>query len=281
MKTIAFSISLALLAITTSALADLVIEQASITGQADYGTGQGQSFLLPSGKTAAAIQLHIGSVGSGGGSIMVRLWRATGGPGSYFTRMGTVPLATGTLDCSNVVAPPDWFTILLDNPFTNETGSPVYLVFEIELLTSGSKGWNNYSFSNLNSYSGGHSVYWDGSLYAIRDGQDLTFRILDGPVAPPVPVPLIEIDFTPASKNQLASVEIFIRESLEGYDYTCFMSTDLIRPRDQWDKLWTERGWGGVVSWGVGYSNLPDAHFFFVKAARNEEYQNKVVEPTR
>lgn len=53
MKTIAFSISLALLAITTSALADLVIEQASITGQADYGTGQGQSFLLPSGKPAA------------------------------------------------------------------------------------------------------------------------------------------------------------------------------------------------------------------------------------
>ena len=73
--------------------AGTVVEQTVITGEADYGTGAGQSFLLPAGETVSAIQLHIGSVGNGGGSITVRLWKATGAPGSYFTRLDSQPVA--------------------------------------------------------------------------------------------------------------------------------------------------------------------------------------------
>jgi hypothetical protein len=44
-----------LLSFTTAAHGGIVIEQSDITGEADYGTGQGQSFLLPAGATVAAI----------------------------------------------------------------------------------------------------------------------------------------------------------------------------------------------------------------------------------
>ena len=109
----------------------------------------------------------------------------------------------------------------------------------------------------------------------------VTDAFLDGTPAPAVPVPIVEIEFTPASQYHLASVEIIIRNSVQGYDYTCFSSKDLLSPKSQWKRLWTQRGWGGVVDWVVGYSDLPDAHFFYVEVTRNEEMQNKVVEPTR
>ena len=246
--------------------ADIVVEQNVITGEADYGTGAGQSFLLPAGETVSAIQLHIGSVGKGGGTIEARLWRATGAPGAYFTRLDSQPIASGVLDRSDVSAPPDWFTIILDNSFTNSGNDPVYLVFEIELLTSGSNGWNNYSYSNSNSYNGGHSVYWSGNQYVIRDGQDLTFRVLDAaPVIVDIPMPKVELSFDLTSSGRLASSEVLIRESVVGYEYTCFMSEDLNLPRDQWEELWTEVGYGGPVNWGVGYRKAPSSHFFFVE----------------
>ncbi|NJL71746.1 MAG: hypothetical protein HC888_09050 [Candidatus Competibacteraceae bacterium] len=175
--------------------ADIIIQQSNITGEADYGTGQGQSFLLPAGETVAAIQLHIGSAGNDGGSIFVRLWEATGSPGSSFGRASAQPVATGTLDRSNVSGTPDWFTIVLDQSYTNQGPTAAYLVFEIELLTSGSDGWNNYSYSNQEPYSGGHSAYWTGSQYTIRDGQDLAFRILDSARDASIQEILLVVDF--------------------------------------------------------------------------------------
>jgi len=164
----------------------IVVAQEVITGEADYGTGRGQSFLLPAGEKIAAIQLHIGSVGNHGESVRVRLWAATGRPGSHFTRDGNEPLAAGTLDRSAVTATPGWFTITLDQSFTNASTEDAYLVFEIELLTSGGDGWNNYSYSDANSYAGGHSVVRSGDEYVIQDGEDLTFRILEDSTTAPV-----------------------------------------------------------------------------------------------
>jgi hypothetical protein len=248
---------------------EIVVEQSVITGAADYGSGAGQSFLLPAGETVSAIQLHISSVGNGGGSIEVQLWRASGAPGSYFTRLDSDPVASGLLDRADVAGTPDWFTILLDEPVTNNGRDPIYLVFEMELLTSGSAGWNNYSYSNQNSYDGGHSVYWsewNGNQYVIRDGQDLTFRILDElPEGNEIPIPKLEFSFEPAAPGRLASSEVLIRESVVGYEYTCFISEDLNLPRDQWDEMWTEIGYGGPINWGVGYGNAPTSVFFFVE----------------
>jgi probable HAF family extracellular repeat protein len=246
--------------------AAIVIEQAAMTGAGDYGTGTGQSFLLPAGETVAAIQLHIDSVGNSAGSIQVHLWEATGGPGSHFTRLSNEPIAIGELDKSAISGTPDWFTIDLDQPFTNSGEEAVYLVFEIELLTSGSEGWNNYSYSDENSYNGGHSVYWHADNYVIRDGQDLTFRILNEAAEENIiPIPKVEFFFDPAAPRRLASSEVLIRESVVGYEYTCFISEDLTLPRDQWDEMWTEIGYGGPVNWGVGYGSVPSSVFFFVE----------------
>lgn len=246
--------------------ADIVVEQDVTTGEADYGTGTGQSFLLPVGKTIAAIQLHIGSVGNGGGSIQVRLWRATGTPGTHFTREGTEPIASGVLNQDDVSGTPDWFTISLDKSFTNSGPDPVYLVFDIELITLGSDGWNDYSFSNANSYSGGHSVYWHGDQYTIRDGEDLTFRVLsEAPEEHRIPIPRVEFSFEPASPGRLASSEVLIQESVIGFEYTCFVSEDLSLPRYEWDEMWTEVGYGGPINWGFGYGRAPSSVFFIVE----------------
>jgi hypothetical protein len=427
-----------LLSFVTAAHGDIIIEQSDITGEADYGTGQGQSFLLPAGATVAAIQLHIGSVDNGGGSVSLQLWEVTDDSDSNFTRIGNEPVATGTLDRSDVSEAPAWFTITLDTPYTNETGSAVYLVFEIELLTSGDDGWNNYSFSNLSSYSEGHLIYWTGSYYAISDGEDLTFRILDAspvpnemkqegttgagriatgvgqsiilpsglsitaiqlyidqthssygasdialqlweterengdfirsgessvalgslakeeigstPVWVTVPLntpysnttpdsielvfdfiisssdldgvnyysasdldaytygsqvywskknqhyedespldltfrvvtevsslneasaPEVEISHTPASPSSLASIEVLIRDSVEGFDYTLYSTEDLSLPKEDWDIVSgsSQSGYGGVVNWGIADTEFSGSKFFYVKINQNE-----------
>jgi hypothetical protein len=425
-----------LLSFTTAAHGNIIIEQSDITGEADYGTGQGQSFLLPAGATVAAIQLHIGSIDNGGGSVSLQLWEATGDPNSHSTRIGTQPIATGTLDRSDVLEAPDWFTITLDTPYTNETGSSVYLAFEIELLTSGNDGWNNYTFSNLSSYSEGHLISWTGNYYVISAGEDLTFRILDTPLVPneimqegitgagrvasgvgqsiilpsglsitsiqlhidqthstygasdvelqlwetervngdlirsgassvasgsllkedigatpgwvtvaldtpysntsPDPIelvfefivsssdldgvnyysaselnaytygsqvnwsgkdqiyidlapydftfraivrvpsedesiaPEVEISYTPAAPSRLAGIQVLIRDSVEGFDYTLYSTEDLSLPKESWDAFPSQAGYGGVVDWGIGYSSLPDQEFFYVKVTSNK-----------
>ena len=267
-KNIATLIAIAITS-TTAAFGDVVIEQSDIVGVADYGTGQGQSFLLPSGATAAAIQLHIGSVGNGGGSIKVRLWTISGGPGFYATRIGSDPIATGILDRSAISGAPGWFTIVFDQPYTNNTSGSVYLVFEMELLTSGNGGWNNYSYSNLNSYSGGDSVYWTPNLhYAIRDGQDLTFRILDSALGFLVPQPRVEVLVTPASEGRLAEVDILVFESVEEYDYSGYFSYDLSTPKEQWTHFATDKGGVEYLKWKISHTNLPRSQFFYVKVTK-------------
>ena len=165
-------------------VASIVVEQTDITGSADYGSGVGQSFILPSGATVAAIQLHVGSTGyNGGGSVNVHLWQAdTSEVAQTFGRLGDTPVASGTLDRSEVTTTPAWYTIELDTPFTNNTPDPVYMVFELELLTYGADGWNDYSFSKMLAYSNGHQVYWSTSQQEYINNDhvfDMTFRILD------------------------------------------------------------------------------------------------------
>lgn len=250
--------------------AEIIVEQPVITGQADYGSGQGQSFLLPPGETAAAIQLHIGSVGNGGGSIQVQLWEATGSPGSYFTRNGSHPIAAGTLSRSDVTATPGWFTIPLDTPYINSSQDPVYLVFEIELLTAGSGGWNNYSFSSSNSYSGGHSVYWSqwsGDKYVIRDGEDLTFRILNSLPDPAIEIstPTISFERIKIHSSVITRVGLRVADSEPGYFYTLLTSEDVSIPLEFWDELGEEEGNGNVLTWTLDYGSLPDRQFFIIK----------------
>ena len=101
--------------------------------------------------------------------------------------------------------------------------------------------------------------------------QDLAFRILDDLAEENrIPLPKVEFSFEPAEPGRLASFEILIRESVDGYEYICFTSEDLELPRDQWDEMWTEIGYGGPVNWGVEYGSVPSSVFFFVEVKPKE-----------
>jgi len=243
----------------------VIIEQVQITGQADYGTGQGQTFLLPAGERVTAIQLHIGSVGSGGGSIFIRLWEVTGSPGSYSGRASAQPVATGTLNKSDVSGTPNWFTIILEQSYTNNAPDSVYMVFEIELLTSGSEGWNNYSYSNQEPYDGGHSVYWTGSQYAIRDGQDLTFRILNSAPTegPEIAVPEISFENITWHATYNARTVVSLRETDEDYFYYLHASDSLSDPQSEWEIIDGAPGRSGrEIYFNEYYISAPEKRFF-------------------
>ena len=250
----------ALVLITANpALGQVLISQETITGEQDYGSGFGQSFLVPTGAELSAIELHIGSPGRGGGSAAARLWEATGAPGSNLTREGAEPVATGLLEKQDVTDTPGWFVFQLDQDYVNNTGAPVYLVFEVELLTSGADGWNNYSFSDQDNYADGHSVRWSGSQYSIRNGEDLAFRILGREASPPIPLPKIKL----AVSKEIQLVTIVVPVSVEGFRYICYR-TSVFTYRTQVSS--TESGDGAPIVWFLQFmTGLPDREFYFVE----------------
>ncbi|MGB0372798.1 MAG: InlB B-repeat-containing protein [Opitutales bacterium] len=162
--------------------AAIVVAQTEITASQDYGSGFGQSFLLGPGETVSIIQLHLDRANHGGGAIELDLYLANGQPGAHFTRQSETPVGSGSLSKAEINGQSGWHSIYMDSQYTNKTSAPVYMVFEIQLSTRGFDGWNDFSYSSDDPYEDGNSVYWSTSLtpeYVIRDGQDLTFRILD------------------------------------------------------------------------------------------------------
>jgi hypothetical protein len=261
-----------------SSSAGIVVEQTQITGKNDYGTGSGQSFLLAPGESVAAVELHIGSVGNGGGSVLVRLWEVSESSNSYLAKVGTDPLATGTLNRTSVSGTPNWFTVPLDRTYTNSSPEAIRLVFELELLTSGASGWNDYSFSNQNPYADGGAVYWDRYKERFidlnRENVDMAFRIL-GSVPEPQPAwPLVEVEKIPESASEAASLEFFIRESVVGYDYTCFTTEDLATPLEEWHEDFTETGNGRRLSWSFKIATSPRTLFIQIRASPNADFEN-------
>lgn len=245
---------------------EIVIAQNVITAEADYGSLFGQSFLLPAGGKVSAIQLHIGSVGRGGGSALLRLWETDETPGRYLTRKGASPVATGSLDRERISVVPEWYTITLDQTYTNETGEPLPMVFDVELTTSGLGGWNDYSFSNLGSYADGDSVRWSINEYVIRDGEDLTFRVLDPDPEVDIPIPRMTIIAEPNA----TLVSILVYDSVKGFDYTLYQSNNLSSWREFFSLNATQSGNGGALVWGYKpLSGRPDKEYFFVEITPN------------
>lgn len=242
---------------TQPTVGGVVIEQKQITDKADYGSGFGQSFLLPAGANVGAIDLHIGSIGSGGGSAMLRLWKVDGNQGGHPRRSEVEPITSGLLDRDAIGGVPGWQTIVLDSSFSNDSDQPIELVFEVELLTSGANGYNDYSFSNEGPYNDGYSVFWDGSEYVIRDGQDLAFRILGDVPA----TPLADLKVTASPSSQL--VTIVVPESISGFNYTCYSSQTMT----SWTQVWdTKSGNGSSLTWYIQHVNhFPDQNFFKVE----------------
>jgi hypothetical protein len=82
--------------------------------------------------------------------------------------------------------------------------------------------------------------------------------------------PKVELSYTPAAPSRLAGIEILIRDSVEGFDYTLYVTGDLSLPKENWNAFTPEAGHGGAVNWPIGYSSLPDQQFFYVKVTPNE-----------
>jgi hypothetical protein len=177
LKSILFCFILFFCLVANAGGLDYPLVQEEITGRADNGSGVGQSFFLPAGVTIYAIELH---VEYGDGSVELNLWR-TYRSAFVFERFDNAPEASGVLLRDSVIGmPPSWFRLTLDQPYTNETPYPEELVFDLELLTSGRDGWNNYSFSDHNPYSYGSRVSWSDSSgeYSESSSIDLAFRII-------------------------------------------------------------------------------------------------------
>lgn len=245
---------------------DVVLQQEIVTGSADYGSGSGQTFLLPPGATAAVIQLHISSIGNGGGAFLLHLWETDGAFGTYASRKGNAPVATGAFTANEIGNVPGWITVYLDKPYVNESGGAVLLAFELELLSAGTGGWNDYSFSAQNSFAAGYAVYWENQLYAIRDGVDMTFRVLDAAPEFPFVAPRLKLDFSPPAKpGGLSKVVLQLGEWVPGYRYTCFSSEDLSLPKELWQRGSMIEATAKPPRWEISYSSMPGALFYFVE----------------
>lgn len=181
-KRLFYLIVCSLFCAAASVAGTVVLSQEAITGSADYGSGTGQSILVPPMTTITGVALHIDNSGggAGGGSLRVDLWHAKRG-GGPLSRSGVTPITSGTLLKADVEGqPPGWFSITFDTGYENSSSSSVELIFDFELLTSGASGWNEYSFSNQNPDATGSLVYWSDSTasYTESSTEDLAYRIL-------------------------------------------------------------------------------------------------------
>lgn len=259
--------------VSLSSSASVIVEQTQITAINDFGSGTGQSFVLEPGASVSDIQLHIGSASNGGGSVLVQLWRVQSGSATDLYKIDGNPIATGMLYRASVVGTPNWFTVALDRPYTNSSPDAVSLLFELELLTSGLGGWNNYSFSNQDPYQNGGLYHWDSSRRYFANStsvsMDFAFRILGTPPEPPPAPPVVEIERIPATDYDPAFIEFFIRESVVGFTYTCYITDTLATPPDQWNISSTEFGNGGRLSWRFMIDSGPSTRFVQIRATEN------------
>lgn len=252
---------IALFLVPAATAAELVI-QPQFTGAADYGSGTGQSFIVPSGSTLRAVQLHIASRG---GSIEVRLWKTLRSNGRL-SRSGTQPLATGILQKTAVVGnTPGWFEVTLNPPYVAAGNSTEELVFDIELLTSGTNGWNDYSLSQENVFKNGSRVGWStaGSVYTENATVDLAFKIAgDPPIAPLVPKALLILPAGLSDPGQ--SISYQLTGTLAHTSYTLRKSENLVSPIAQWFPVSTQTSTGDRLEWLIPYEPAVPKLFFAV-----------------
>lgn len=238
-----------------------IIIQPQFTGSADYGSHNGQSFLVPSGTTLRAIQLHIASRG---GSLQIRLWK-TARVNGQLTRSGTLPLASGTLDKSAIIGnTPGWFEIPFTTPYSAAGTTTEELAFDVLNLTSGTNGYNNYSFSTTTPYLNGTrvSLSESTSIFTPYPTTDLTFKIIGDP---PAPTYRPRVTFTPPpSFAPGQSFTYQLEATLANRPHTLRKSETLDTPILQWSPIATQSSTGDRLTWTLPYDPAVPRSFFAI-----------------
>ena len=142
-------LTLALISATCATAASVIVDVSQTSGpsSADYGDGTGQTFTPTVNGYLEGISLYIKKGGSGANTSLT-IHTLTSGGSSLKDVVGTV-----TLSKVNLPASAGWVYFDLVSPVKQTAGTP--LAFTVSTPTSGATGFNIYSYSSANPYSGG------------------------------------------------------------------------------------------------------------------------------
>lgn len=197
----------------------------------DWGSGCGQVFVAGETGWLTGIQMVIED-NNNPGTIEIYLWHADeqGKPTGE-------KLATAYFNKSSVTSPTaDWYTALFDHPYAQIAGER--LAFTIELMTSGTTGWNEYGYVRSNSYQDGFRIgfYGGGSFYTYPD-EDWAFKSL----VIPQPELMCAMD---SSSSFILSVPASEPDAM----YVLESAHD---PNGVWSSVTSLQGTGSVLNWNL------------------------------
>jgi hypothetical protein len=169
-------LALAILPASCATAASIVVDVSQPSGPslADFGDGTGQTFTPTINGYLEGVSLYITKGGSGANTTFT-IYTLTSGATALKDLVGTVSLSKVNLPVSA-----GWVYFDLVSPVTQTAGTP--LAFTVSSPTSGATGFNIYSYSSANPYSGG-SLFSSG--FRVSPSTDLAFTTHVTPVPEP------------------------------------------------------------------------------------------------
>lgn len=169
-------LALALVPASCATAASIVVDVSQLSGpsSADYGDGAGQTFTPTINGYLEGVSLYITKGGSGADTT-VTIYTLTSGASGLKDVVGTANLLKANLPNSG-----GWVYFDLVSPVTQTIGTP--LAFTVSTPTSGATGFNIYSYSSANPYSGG-SLFTSG--FRVSPSTDFALTTHVSPVPEP------------------------------------------------------------------------------------------------
>ena len=169
-------LALALVPASCATAASIVVDVSQLSGPslADYGDGTGQTFTPTINGYLEGVSLYITKGGSGA-DTRVTIYTLTSGASGLKDVVGTANFLKANLPVSG-----GWVYFDLVSPVTQTTGAP--LAFTVSTPTSGATGFNIYSYSSTNPYSGG-ALFSSG--FRVSPSTDFAFTTHVSPVPEP------------------------------------------------------------------------------------------------
>ena len=169
-------LALALVPVSCATAASIVVDVSQLSGPslADYGDGTGQTFTPAINGYLEGLSLYMTKGGSGADTT-VTIYTLTSGASGLKDVVGTTNLLK-----ANLPAKGGWVYFDLISPVAQTPGTP--LAFTVSSPTSGATGFNIYSYSSANPYSGG-SLFSSG--FRVSPSTDFAFTTHVSPVPEP------------------------------------------------------------------------------------------------
>jgi hypothetical protein len=197
----------------------------------DWGNGSGQTFVAGKDGLVTGMQLLIEN-DDNPGTIEVYLWR-TDGAGKPIEPS----VARGFLDKTMVTSSsPTWYTIPFDEPYAQSDGES--LAWTIELLTSGTNGYNQYGYITEDVYTNGIGITYDPPWYWTYSYMDWAFKTLV------IPAPELS-----CSMPTTASLLLSVLSSETDAEYVLQSRQDL--SQGTWSNVATNSGTTAPLIWDL------------------------------